>query len=82
MLAALSVLIFAASGPPSAGSTELGMWKLVIIIGVGAFIFFWMLRRVSTLMAKRRTEEMIRSVVSEQERITDKDLAEDEEHYV
>jgi hypothetical protein len=54
------------------------MWKAVVVIGVGAFVVFGILRRLSAVMAKRRTDEMIRSVVSEQERITEKDLSENE----
>lgn len=79
MLASLMPLIVAASGPSPAGSVELGMWKLVIIIGAGAVVLFWVLRRISVVMEKRRTDEIIRTVVSEQERVTDKDLNEDED---
>ncbi|MCU0661894.1 MAG: hypothetical protein MUC50_06155 [Myxococcota bacterium] len=78
MLASLCSLCIAASGPSPAGSVELGMWKAVVVIGVGAFVVFGILRRLSAVMAKRRTDEMIRSVVSEQERITEKDLSENE----
>lgn len=48
-------------------SIDVTVWKWVIIIGVTAIIVFYGIKRVSDIVVKKKTEELIRSVGDDDE---------------
>ena len=62
--------VWTASGQPSAG-IEVGIWKWVIIMGVGAVIVFYTIKRIADFVTDRKTDAMIQQV--------EEDLDEDDE---
>lgn len=62
MLAAL--LAEAAQAPAEGGfSIDLAIWKWVVIIGAGAIVIAWLVRRIAEVVVKRKTERIIERVV-------------------
>ena len=57
----MTMMLQAAPATPSKGGNW-GMWYILVVVAVVAFIAFWILRRVSDIAAKRKTEAMIREV--------------------
>lgn len=58
----------AQAAPPAETSVEieLSVWKWVIIIGVAAIIIIYVIKRVSEVVVKKKTDTMIRRVVGEE----------------
>lgn len=58
----------AQAAPPAEGSVEieLAVWKWVIIIGVAAVIIIYVVKRISEVVVKKKTDTMIRRVVGEE----------------
>ncbi|MBN2530042.1 MAG: hypothetical protein JXR76_26870 [Deltaproteobacteria bacterium] len=54
---------------PSADSVgfELAIWKWVVVIAVVAFVIIFFLKRLGDIVAKKKTENMIESVVGKGE---------------
>ena len=44
------------------GSIELTLWKWVVIIGAGAIVAFWVIKRFSEIFIKHKTDALVRSV--------------------
>ena len=38
------------------------MWYILVVVAAVAIVVFWLLRRVAEIVAKRKTEAMIREV--------------------
>ena len=51
----------------SGESIELTLWIWVIIIGAGAVVAFWVTKRVSDVVVKRKTDQIVRDVGSVEE---------------
>ena len=47
---------------PTSSGVELGVWKWVIIIGATAIALFYVVKRISDVVVKKKTDDMIRSV--------------------
>ena len=54
-----------------ASSLELSVWKWVIIIGVGAVVIFFFIRKFSEIVVKKKTELMIQQVVGDDAQVDD-----------
>ena len=48
--------------PGASDSVEMTVWKWVIMIGGGAIVAFWVIKRIAEVVTKRRTEAMVREV--------------------
>ena len=59
-----AILASSPSGPPSSG-IDVSIWKWVIIIGVAAVIVFYAIWRVSQVVVNRKTNNIIRDVVGD-----------------
>jgi hypothetical protein len=58
---ALGLHIFGAPVPsPAASGFEFGIWRWVIIIGVGAVVLFYAIKRISDVLVNRKTDLIIR----------------------
>jgi len=66
----ISVALQAEANSPVAGETstsiDLTVWKYVIIIGLSAITILYIVKRVSEIVVKKKTETMIREVVGEE----------------
>jgi hypothetical protein len=65
-------------------SFELAIWRWVVIIGVGAFVAIFAIKRIADIAAKRKTEMIIEEVVGKGESVNaagwiDDDDEEDDE---
>ncbi|MDJ0766179.1 MAG: hypothetical protein QNJ97_24565 [Myxococcota bacterium] len=52
---------------PTSSGIDLALWKWVIAIGVGAVVIFYLIKRVSDIVVKKKTDAMIRSVEKDTE---------------
>ena len=48
--------------PGASQSVELTVWKWVILIGGGAIVAFWVIKRVAEIVTKQKTDAMVRKV--------------------
>ena len=55
------------SPSPTSVGFELAIWKWVVIIAAVAFAMIFVVKRVGDIVAKKRTEKMIESVVGKGE---------------
>jgi hypothetical protein len=51
------------SPSPTDVGFELAIWKWVVIIAAGAFAMIFVVKRIGDIVAKKRTDRMIESVV-------------------
>ena len=70
---ALSVIAQAKPEPAPASNSpiELAVWKWVVIIGIAAIIILYAVKRISEVVVKKKTDEMIRTVVGEDAKPSD-----------
>ena len=59
----ISVLASADPAPATSSPIELDVWKWVIIIGAGAIIILYAVKRIADVVVNKRTDDMIRKVV-------------------
>ena len=64
---------------PTSVGFELAIWKWVVIIAAGAFVVIFALKRIGDIVAKKRTESMIESVVGKDEAQKSTEWIEDDE---
>ena len=76
ILLGMTMMLQAAPVTPSKGYSW-GMWYILVIVAVAAFVTFWVLRRVADIAAKRKTEAMIREIGEPKQ--ADAELPSDEE---
>ena len=55
----LAMILEAAAPEPSKGF-DLGIWYALVIIGVAAFVVFYVVKRISDIAVNRKTQAMIR----------------------
>lgn len=63
IFAFITVLEAAPPSPPK--GFDFGIWYALIVIGVGAFVLFYAVKRISDIVIKRKTEALIREVGDE-----------------
>ena len=64
---------------PTSVGFELEIWKWVVIIAAAAFAIIFALKRIGDIFAKKRTENMIESVVGKGESSKNTEWIEDDE---
>ena len=76
-----SMLLSQQENAPSSTSVgfELAIWKWVVIIAAVAFAMIFVVKRVGDIVAKKRTDKMIESVVGKGESKKNTDWVEDED---
>ena len=66
-IASMIISVLAQAAPPAAPATsspiELDVWKWVIIIGAGAVIILYAVKRIAEVVVKKKTDNMIHRVV-------------------
>ena len=66
-IASMIMSVLAQAEPPAVPATsspiELDVWKWVIIIGAGAVIVFYAVKRIADVVTRKKTDNMIRRVV-------------------
>lgn len=66
-IASMIMSVLAQAAPPAAPATsspiELDVWKWVVIIGVGAVVLLYAVKRIADVVTKKKTDNMIRQVV-------------------
>jgi len=66
--AALALLSQADVAPaPASSGFQFGVWRWVVIIGVGAVIVIYAIHRISVLVARQKTARLIDDVVGREE---------------
>ena len=62
MISSLAKILAETLPRPSSQGMNLEVWKYVVIIGVVAVVIFWGVKRVSDVVVKKKTEDMIKKV--------------------
>ena len=63
MVTMLSLAVLAEAAPPKPSDEFSGaIWYVPVIVAVAAFVLFYIVKRISDIAVKRRTEAMIREV--------------------
>ncbi len=66
-IASMIMSVLAQADPPAVPATsspiELDVWKWVVIIGAGAVIILYAVKRIAEVVVNKRTDDMIRKVV-------------------
>jgi hypothetical protein len=57
----MTILLQTAPPAPSAGYSW-GIWYVLVVVAVGAFVGFWVIKRLADIIVKRKTASMIREV--------------------
>ncbi len=77
-IASMIMSVLAQVDPPAVPATsspiELDVWKWVVIIGVGAVIILYAVKRISEVVVKKKTDDMIRKVVGKDADVEGGDL--------
>ncbi len=68
-IASMIMSVLAQVDPPAVPATsspiELDVWKWVVIIGAGAVIILYAVKRISEVVVNKKTDDMIRKVVGD-----------------
>ncbi|MCP4599132.1 MAG: hypothetical protein GY847_01100 [Proteobacteria bacterium] len=61
----LTAILGAVDPAPSSTNINLAVWRWVIIIGIAAVVIFYVIKRVSDIVVKKKTDAIIRDVVGD-----------------
>ena len=64
-LASNLIATLAETAPTPDTGADWGIWKWVLIIGGGAIVLIYLVRRISEVVVKKKTNDMIREVVGD-----------------
>ena len=60
------MIVFLQTAPPAppapSSAYNWGLWYVLVVVAVGAFVGFWVIKRVADIAANRKTAAMIREV--------------------
>lgn len=55
-------MLWEAAPPKPSKEFDLGIWYALIVIAVVAFVAFWIIKRISDIAVKKKTEALIREI--------------------
>lgn len=59
----LGLTIFLQTAPPAPSKGySWGLWYVLVVVAAGAFVGFWVIKRISDIAAERKTAAIIREV--------------------
>ena len=57
----LGLITWMQAAPPAPSKAySWGLWYVLVVVGAGAFVVFWVIKRVADVAANRKTAAMIR----------------------